>query len=226
MLPDPLPDSPLPLFVSWFEDAHERNVTDNPNAMVLATVDTNTEPPRPSARVVLCKDIDERDGYLVFYSNYASRKGVELNRAAACCAVFHWDSDERQVRVEGIAVRSPESESDAYFASRHPGSRVGAWASAQSQPLESRAALLANVSAQAQRFGVPLRDGLEAKNVNVDIPRPAHWGGYRLWIRAIELWHGGSHRVHDRARYTRDLDLTDDNLVHAAGPWRATRLQP
>jgi pyridoxamine 5'-phosphate oxidase len=226
MLPDPLPDDPLPLFVAWFEDARARKVSANPDAMVLATVATDTQPPQPSARVVLCKDIDPREGYLVFYTNYASRKGTELARAAACCAVFHWDSDERQVRVEGVAVPSPAAESDAYFASRHPGSRVGAWASEQSRPLDSRATLLANVTAAARRFNVPLRDGLEARNVDVDIPRPPHWGGYRLWIRAIELWHGGSHRVHDRARYTRHLELSDDGRVRADGGWHASRLQP
>ncbi len=114
MLPDPLPTNPLPLFVRWFDDAHERNVTDNPNAMVLATVDTNVSPPQPSARIVLCKDIDEDAGFIVFYTNYESRKGQELLKNPRCSAVFHWDGDERQVRLEGVAVPSPAAESDAY----------------------------------------------------------------------------------------------------------------
>ncbi|MFK8017694.1 MAG: pyridoxamine 5'-phosphate oxidase [Gammaproteobacteria bacterium] len=226
MLPDPLPANPLPLFVSWFNDANTRHVTDNPNAMVLATVDTSVSPPQPSARVVLCKEIDEQAGIVVFYTNYQSRKGEELLANPQCSVVFHWDNDERQIRIEGMAVPSPAAQSDAYYASRHPGSRVGAWASAQSQPLAQREQLIDQVREQARRFGVPLNDQLEAQNVDVDIPRPAHWGGFQLWIQAIEIWHGGSHRVHDRARYTRDLNVGDDGKPDAGGTWHATRLQP
>ena len=225
MLPDNLPENPVSHFARWFEDAHERNVTDNPNAMIVGSVDTHYDPPRPSARVVLCKAIDEHQGFVVFYTNYESRKGEELLHNPNCSAVFHWDRDERQVRLEGIAVRSPATESDAYYASRHPGSRIGAWASNQSRELESRAALLSNLAAQAKRFNVPMRDGLEADNVDVDIPRPPHWGGYRLWIRSIELWSGDTHRVHDRARFTRELEMHEGNVT-AGTHWHAARLQP
>ena len=225
MLPDPLPRDPLPLFVEWFNDAHERKVTDNPNAMVLATVDTTRKPPQPSARVVLCKAIDRQAGHITFFTNYTSRKGRELAAAGRCSAVFHWDSDERQVRIEGIAVPAPGDVSDAYFHSRHAGSRVGAWASEQSQPLDSRDTLLTRVQSEARRFGVPLKNGLDAEPVDVEIPRPEHWGGYHLWIEAIELWHGGSHRVHDRARFERSLIYRDGNLS-AGEDWSATRLNP
>ncbi len=225
MLPDDLPENPVAHFAQWFDDAHARRVTDNPNAMIVGTVDTRFDPPRPSARVVLCKLIDERQGFVVFYTNYESRKGDELARNPNCSAVFHWDRDERQVRLEGLVVRSPKVESDAYFASRHAGSRIGAWASEQSRELASRDALLDSVAAQAKRFNVPMGEGLEADNVDADIPRPPHWGGYRLWIRSIELWSGGSHRIHDRARFTRELELADGQVT-ASFPWQATRLQP
>ncbi|MFK7887407.1 MAG: pyridoxamine 5'-phosphate oxidase [Gammaproteobacteria bacterium] len=225
MLPNPLPADPLPLFEHWFDDAHKRKVTDNPNAMVLATVDVTRKPPQPSARVVLCKAIDAAAGHLTFFTNYTSRKGRELAAAGRCSAVFHWDGDERQVRIEGIAVPAPGDISDAYFNSRHAGSRVGAWASEQSQPLASRDHLLTRVQSEAARFGVPLKNGLEAESVEVDIPRPEHWGGYHLWIEAIELWHGGSHRVHDRARFERSLELVDGGM-RAGDRWSGTRLNP
>lgn len=225
LLPDPLPTDPMAVFKTWFDDAHERGVTDNPNAMVLATADTTVTPPQPSARVVLCKGMDVERGFLSFYTNYTSRKGAELAHNPQCSVVFHWDNDERQVRMEGTAVRAPEQQSDEYFNSRHAGSRVGAWASDQSQPLESRNDLIDRVRAQADRFGVPMSDELEAQTVDVAIPRPPHWGGYRLWVSTIELWCGGSHRVHDRARFERDLQRSDDEPV-GGGPWQATRLYP
>lgn len=225
-LPTPLPENPLPLLRLWFDEAQAARATANPNAMVLATVDVSVTPPQPSARVVLCKQLNEHDGFIVFFTNYQSRKGQELSRSQAASAVFHWDDAERQVRVEGEVVRSPDSESDAYFQSRHPGSRVGAWASAQSKPVASRAQLLEQVREQAARFGVPLRDGLEAQRVDADIPRPAHWGGYRLWIKTIELWCGGTHRVHDRCAWQRELVLTSNGTASNVSAWRHTRLQP
>lgn len=211
-------------FKAWFDDACARRPTDNPNALVLATVDTSVQPPQPSARVVLCKGMDTDAGYITFYTNYASRKGRELAGNPHCSAVFHWDNDERQVRIDGVALRAPAAESDAYFASRHPGSRVGAWASQQSQPLGARDELIAQVRQQASRFGVPLSDTLEAESIDVDIPRPDHWGGYHLWASSVELWCGGNHRVHDRARFERSLNVDGDAPV--AGPWHATRLYP
>ena len=225
MLPTPLPADPLRLFQDWYDTAQTRKATDNPNAFVLTTVDMTATTPRPDARVVLCKGMDLNAGYISFYTNYASRKGRQLAVNAKVTAVFHWDNAEQQVRLDGTAVRAPAEQSDAYFASRHPGSRVGAWASAQSQPLDDRATLTERVRAEADRFGVPMGDDLQADNVDVDIPRPPHWGGFNLWISAVELWCGGSHRVHDRARFERELVIVEGNPT-PRGDWHATRLNP
>jgi pyridoxamine 5'-phosphate oxidase len=215
-LPEPLPLDPLPLFSAWFAQAREQRVQPNPDAMVLATTDAAGA---PSARVVLCKRIDVQAGYLVFFTNYESRKGHELGARARAAAVFHWDALHRQVRIEGPVVRSPAQESDEYFASRSLDSRIAAWASAQSEPLASRSTLIDQVRQAAARFGVAAHASEAA------IPRPPHWGGYRLWIDKIELWMEGAHRVHDRARWQRTLEQRDD-LVFRAGPWQSTRLNP
>lgn len=215
LLPDPLPSNPLPYFVGWFEEARTRRVQPNPDAMVLATASMEG---RPSARVVLCKQISLENGYIVFFTNFRSRKGRELEQRPRAAVVFHWDVLHRQVRIEGPVARSPEAESDAYFASRALPSRIGAWASEQTAPLAARAELLERVRATAARFGVSpdAEDG--------DVPRPPYWGGHRLWIESIELWSEGAHRVHDRALWTRDLKASQDGFT--AGPWRATRLNP
>jgi pyridoxamine 5'-phosphate oxidase len=125
----------------------------------------------------------------------------------------------RQVRIEGPVVRSPDAESDQYFSSRALDSRIGAWASRQSEPLASRTALAAEVRAVAARFGV--RPGDTTRSV----PRPAHWGGYRLWIDSIELWTEGANRIHDRAVWSRDLSVARDDSFNAS-EWRSTRLNP
>jgi len=214
-LPDTLPADPLPLFADWFDAARRSARQPNPDAMVLATVG---DAERPSARVVLCKHLDTA-GYVVFYTNQFSRKGRELSSHPRAAAVLHWDHLHRQVRIEGPVIRSPESESDAYFASRPVLSRIGAWASQQSQPLASRAALAAQVQATKARFGVLSDDA------NALVPRPAHWGGYRLWIDTIELWIEGADRVHDRAVWTRQLERSTE-FSFSAGSWAATRLNP
>jgi pyridoxamine 5'-phosphate oxidase len=214
-LPEPLTESPLELFQSWFAEARARAVQPNPDAMVLATVGADA---RPSARVVLCKRIDPR-GCLVFFTNYESRKGRELTQHPRAAAVMHWDTMHRQVRIEGPVVRSPAAESDEYFATRALASRVGAWASRQSQPLAARAALANEVDRVAKQFGVDLtaQQG--------DVPRPPHWGGFRLWIERLELWVEGPGRIHDRAVWTRELHPQDE-FTYSAGPWSATRLNP
>jgi pyridoxamine 5'-phosphate oxidase len=214
-LPEPLPASPLEIFADWFGEARARAVQPNPDAMVLATIGADL---RPAARVVLCKRIDPA-GYIVFFTNYESRKGKELTAHPRAAAVMHWDTLHRQVRIEGTVVRSPERESDEYFASRALASRIGAWASKQSQPLASREALAQEVERVAQHFGV---DPLAASG---DVPRPPHWGGFRLWIDRLELWVEGPGRIHDRAVWTRDLTSTDE-YSFAASAWRATRLNP
>ena len=216
MLPEPLPADPMPLFEEWFRDAVARRALPNPNAMIVATTATSGD---PSARVVLCKRIDVDRGYIVFFTNYQSRKGRELAARPRAAAVFHWDALHRQVRIEGPVVLSPESESDQYFASRAPDSRIAAWASAQSEPLASRNELLQRVRELGERFGIA--PGATSGTV----PRPPHWGGHRLWVDTIELWTEGAHRVHDRAVWTRSLQRADD-YSFAGGPWRSTRLNP
>lgn len=215
LLPDPLPADPLPMFATWFSDARARNVQPNPDAMVLATVG---EDGAPSARVVLCKRLVPDQGFIVFFTNYDSRKGQELAAHPRAAAVFHWDTMHRQVRLEGPVVRSPAPESDQYFASRAFDSRVGAWASMQSAPLASRQALVDQVRAIRERFGL-----LQA--TEGEVPRPPHWGGIRLWIDSIELWSEGAGRVHDRARWQRTLTKKDE-FTFSAGPWSGTRLNP
>jgi len=207
-LPATLPDDPMPLVEEWFNGARKAKAQPNPDAMALATA---TPDGRPSARVVLCKKLITSPGYVVFFTNYDSRKGGELAANPRAAALFHWDAFGRQVRLEGPIVRSPGEESDEYFASRALDSRIGAWASLQSQPLDSRRTLLKRVAIEAARFGT-------------HVPRPPHWGGYQLWPEAVELWIEGPFRVHDRARWTRTLEVRGD--AFGAGPWAATRLFP
>lgn len=221
LLPDPLPADPFPIVRAWFDEAHDRRVQPNPNAMTVASVDGDGN---PSARVVLCKKLDEGSGHVVFYTNYESRKGRALLDTAKAAAVFHWDALDRQVRIEGPVVKSPEAESDAYFASRPLESRIGAWASDQSRPVGSRQELLDRVSEAMARFKVRVED--IRSNTDVFVPRPAHWGGFRLWAARVELWVGGPGRVHDRACWTRELLPDGGQGSTRGGAWEATRLQP
>jgi pyridoxamine 5'-phosphate oxidase len=210
ILGNPLPAEPLMLASEWLAEAWRRRLQPNPNAMTLATA---TPEGWPAARIVLCKDVVGMPGYVVFYTNFQSRKGLELANNPRAAAVMHWDHMHRQVRIEGLVQTAPAADSDAYFASRALQSRVSAWASAQSQPVASREALLAAVEAATQRFA------------SGDVPRPSFWGGYRLWADAVELWVAGEARIHDRARWTRSLQLGADGSVRP-GPWSVTRLQP
>jgi len=222
LLPDPLPAEPMALAAAWLATALAARQQPNPDSMVLATA---TADGQPSARVVLCKELDIELGRVSFVTNYDSRKGRELGENARAALVFHWDHSHRQVRIEGVVVKAPAAESDEYFASRNWQRRVGAWASAQSQPVGSREQLNAAVRAAADRFGVPHPT---AENISISpaapIPRPSFWGGYYVWADAVELWVEGSARVHDRARWTRSLSTADAGV--RAGPWSATRLQP
>ncbi|HET7755955.1 MAG TPA: pyridoxine 5'-phosphate oxidase C-terminal domain-containing protein, partial [Steroidobacteraceae bacterium] len=155
-----------------------------------------------------------------------SAKGRELRRNPRAAAVMHWDALHRPVRIEGPGVEGPPQESDAYFASRAWDKRIGAWASAQSEPVASRAALEAAVAAAARRFGAPLPGTPEAEATReIGVPRPPHWGGLRLWADAVELWVEGHSRIHDRARWTRTLKAARGGGFEA-GPWAVTRLQP
>ena len=219
-LPATLPGNPLVLAAEWLAHATQRALQPNPNAMVLATVDGRGQ---PSARVVLCKGIVPDPGYLVFYTNYESRKGAELRGDPRAAVVFHWDHLHRQIRVEGRVTRLSEEANDAYFHGRAWQSRLGAWASHQSQPVASRDELVRAVAEQARRFGIPYGGPgtPEPQDVTVDVPRPPNWGGFRLDAEAVELWVEGEFRIHDRARWNRTLSAGGP-----PGPWGATRLQP
>ena len=188
---------PLQQFGAWFEAAAKAGLAE-PNAMTLATVGADG---RPSTRVVLIKGWDARG--IVWYTNYESRKGRELAANAFAALQFHWVELERVVRIEGRVEKTSAGESDAYFASRPLDSRLGAWASPQSQVIASRAVLVAN----AAKAG--LQHGLKP-------PRPPHWGGYRLVPDRWEFWQGRRSRLHDRLRYT----------LQADGSWLRERLAP
>ncbi len=190
--------NPFQQFQIWFDQALSAQLLE-PNAMTLATV---TAAGKPSARVVLLKHFDEQG--FVFYSNYHSRKGQELGQNPWAALVFWWASLERQVRIEGWVEQVSEQESDAYFYSRPWGSRLGAWASEQSQVVSDRQVL-------EQRLVE-----LEQQYQDQEIPRPPHWGGYRLVPIAIEFWQGRPNRLHDRLSYHR---LEDGN-------WQIERLSP
>jgi pyridoxamine 5'-phosphate oxidase len=189
-------NAPLELFQRWLDHAVAAKVPE-PNAMTLATVGTDG---RPSTRVVLIKYADERG--LVFFTNYDSRKGHELEANPHAALQFHWVELERVVRVEGFVEKTSAEESDAYFVTRPLDSRLGAWASPQSQVISSRAVLVANAAKASARFGL-------------NPPRPDHWGGYRLVPDAWEFWQGRRSRLHDRVRFR----LVD-------GAWRKERLAP
>lgn len=214
-LPDPLPESPFPIFKEWFDQAVAERVSPNPNAMTIATA---TPGGMPSARIVLCKGLDPDGGSVTFYTNLDSRKGLEIRDNPRAAAVFHWDHHERQARLEGALTRVSDAEADAYFATRAWESRIGAWASRQSQPLDSRETLLQQAAERI--LELDLNISAAVRGDPVDIPRPPFWGGYRLVAQRVELWVGGTGRLHDRAQWVRDVE------GGRASPWRATRLQP
>ena len=189
--------NPFRQFDVWFKQAIDAQLPE-PNTMTLATVDPRG---RPSARIVLIKGVDERG--FVFFTNYESRKGLELAQNPHASLLFYWIELERQVRVEGTVVKTSAAESDTYFASRPVGSRIGAWASEQSKVIESRAAL----EAREREFIAQYGD---------NPPRPPHWGGYRLIPDAIEFWQGRPSRLHDRLLYTRSGNAD----------WTIARLSP
>jgi pyridoxamine 5'-phosphate oxidase len=215
-LPSPLPDDPLPLVARWLNDAMASQVQPNPNAMTLATA---TPGGQPSARVVLIKDFNSVAGFLVFYSHYTSRKGRELERNPLAAAVVHWDTLGRQLRFEGRVARSPCAESDAYFQSRPWLSQLNAWASDQSEPITGPSTLLAQARQRAAELDRPVDADLQPLSDGAKLPRPEHWGGFRLTLSAVEFWVHGDGRFHDRLGYRRDLGPD-------GGSWSRAWLQP
>lgn len=189
-------DGPLALFNRWMEEAISHDVSE-PTAMTLATVGDNG---RPSTRVVLLKGCDERG--FVWFTNYDSRKGMELAHLPFAALQFHWVEMERVVRIEGRVEKTSAQESDDYFKSRPLDSRLGAWASPQSQVISSRAVLVANAAKAAVQHGI-------------NPERPPHWGGYRLVPDRFEFWQGRRSRLHDRLRFRLE-----------AGGWVRDRLAP
>ncbi len=190
-------DDPLVFFHKWFNEAIKAGITEV-NAMTLATVDAAH---KPHARIVLLKGLDTRG--FVFFTNYESKKGNELNDNDHAAVVFFWKELERQIRVEGVVEKVTATESDAYFSSRPKGSRIGAWASPQSQEITNRNLLDDNYYKYEQQFGA-------------DIPRPAYWGGYRILPHKIEFWQGRSNRMHDRILFTSEHENS----------WSKSRLAP
>jgi pyridoxamine 5'-phosphate oxidase len=189
--------NPFAVFAEWLKAAEAAEPND-PNAMSLATVDPDG---MPNVRTVLLKGFDA-DGF-VFYTNYESAKGRELLAARKAALNFHWKSLGRQVRIRGAIAPGSAAEADAYFASRARGSRIGAWASQQSRPLESRFALEKAVAAYTAKFAIG------------EVPRPDYWSGFRLSPREIEFWSAGTFRLHDRAVFR-----------HAGAGWEKTHLYP
>ena len=218
-LPDTLPDSPFPIFKQWFDQAWQERLTPNANSMCIATTHADG---CPDARIVLCKSINVDDGSIMFYTNYKGQKGQQLEASPCASAVIHWDFYERQVRIRGQVIKATPEQSDAYFASRAIESRLGSWISDQSQPIESREALLEKVTDIIDKLNIDAADLMNGKEIT--IPRPPHWGGYHLWAHTLELWSAGTGRIHDRARWTRSLSIKDNQAT--VGPWSSTRLQP
>jgi len=193
-----LDPDPIKQFSNWFTAAIEAGIRDI-NAMSLATA---TPDGRPSVRIVLLKGFDQ-DGF-VFFTNYQSEKGKQLDANPRAALGFYWIELDRQIRVNGTVEKTSREESEHYFHSRPPGSQLGAWASRQSEVIDGRRVLDARMAEVTERY----RDK--------PIPLPPHWGGYRLNPEAIEFWQGRANRLHDRFRYTRSAD----------GTWRVERLSP
>jgi pyridoxamine 5'-phosphate oxidase len=190
---------PFGLFAEWMKDA-EKSEPNDPNAMALATVD---EEGLPNVRMVLLKDFDDRG--FVFYTNFESQKGHEILATMKAAVMFHWKSLRRQVRVRGIVEKVTEAEADAYFNSRPRDSRIGAWASQQSRPLEGRFALEAAVALYTAKYAIGT------------VPRPPYWSGFRIQPLLIEFWHDRPFRLHDRVVFRREKPSAD---------WTKAKLYP
>ncbi len=192
-------DEPLRLFAAWLEDATQREPA-NPNAMALATVDADG---MPDVRMVLLKGFDEQG--LVFYTNLDSQKGRQLDSTPKAALLFHWKSSNRQIRLRGRVERVSDDEADTYFATRPRLAQIGAWASKQSAPLESRLAFEKAIALYTAKFAVGR------------VPRPPYWSGFRIVPLSIEFWEDRPFRLHDRVEFRR---------AAPGEPWTKTRLYP
>lgn len=192
-------DDPFNLFAEWLKEAEAKEIND-PNAMSLATVD---EEGLPNVRMVLLKGFDDRG--FVFYTNFESQKGQEVQSAMKAAINFHWKSLRRQVRVRGLVEKVTDAEADEYFKSRPRDSRIGAWASQQSRPLEGPFTLTAAVATYAAKYAIG------------DVPRPPHWSGFRILPLSIEFWHDRPFRLHDRVVFRR---------ANQSSPWTKAKLYP
>jgi len=196
---DKVDANPIRQFQTWFDEVRASGVSEqDATSMTLATA---TRDGRASARIVLLKSFDDRG--FVFYTNYQSRKSKELSENPRACLLFYWPQLWRQVRIEGVVEKISPAESEAYFQSRPLGSKLGAWASNQSEVVDRRETLEARFAELQKRFGE-------------DVPRPEHWGGYRLKPDSIEFWQGRDNRLHDRLRYR----------LQESGVWLIERLGP
>jgi pyridoxamine 5'-phosphate oxidase len=205
-------DDPFDIVKTWLAEA-EASEPNDPNAIALASVDPEG---LPNVRMVLLKEVEARgggDGSFVFYTNYDSAKGRELAASGKAAFVLHWKSLRRQIRVRGTLEREEGPAADAYYASRSLKSRLGAWASRQSRPLEGRAALLAEVARVTAAQGTAPR-------------RPPFWGGFRIRPVEIEFWADGAFRLHDRFRWRREVDGSDPAHSERVNGWNVTRLNP
>lgn len=196
--PDQMASDPVEQFRRWLQEALDAEIQE-PHAMTLSTVDSLGQ---PSARIVLLRGL--QDGSLVFYTNYTSRKAVELSSNPQACLLFFWQPLFRQVRIEGRVTFVDQVTSDTYFAGRPRGSQVGAWASPQSAPIPDRVSLVKNFERFQRRFAS-----------DPEVPRPSFWGGYTLKPHKIEFWQGRQNRLHDRILYQRSGDQ-----------WKVERLAP
>lgn len=199
-MPETLYNDPFEWFGHWFDEANQ-SIEANPNAVALATVAADGQ---PSIRQVLLKGFGPKG--FVFYTNYHSKKAQDLDQRPRAALNFYWRGVERQIRIEGIAERLSPAESDAYFATRPRGSQIGAWASEQSRPLQSRQVLAARV------------EQFEATYHDQQVPRPQHWGGYRVVPLRFEFWEAEAYRLHDRWEFVRPTTDTDQWNVEMLYP--------